>query len=422
MKKTVFSLLCMVPGLIQAADWPQYRGGAGDGVATETLKWREGGLRKVWTVPSVGGFSSFSGAGGRAFTLAVKEIDGASPEVLVAMDAGTGRELWSAALNVAKYDKGGDDGYKDKEDEAKSNVGGDGPRSTPTVVGNVVVVMSSQLALRGFDVATGKVVWTRDIKADHEGRNIQWQNAASPMLEGGLLYVAGGGAGQSLMAIQPTSGEVVWKAFDEKMTHASPVAATILGQRQVIFFVQSGLISVEPKTGKELWRYAFPYKVSTAASPVVGGDIVYCSAGYGVGAGAVRITREGEAWKASEIYRAPGNNPLANHWSTPVVKDGYLYGMFQFKEYGKGPVKCVELATGTVKWVKEGFGPGHVILVGGEVVALSDAGEVVRFSASPEAYRELSRQRVLAGKCWTTPAVSGGRLFVRSAKEAACLE
>src|SRR5438445_770677 len=133
-------------------------------------------------------------------------------------------------------------------------------------------------------------------------------------VEGGLIYVGGGGAGQSLLALDPKTGAVVAKAFDEKITHATPVAGTILGQRQIVFFLQSGLLAVEPKTLKELWRYAFDYKTSTAASPVVDGDVVYCSAGYGVGGGAVRITKEGAGWKATEIYRLRGNKPLANHW------------------------------------------------------------------------------------------------------------
>ena len=141
-----------------------------------------------------------------------------------------------------------------------------------------------------------------------------------------------------------------------------------------------------------------------------------------MGAGAVKQTLENGAFKTTEIFRVPGNTPLANHWSTPVFKDGFMYGMFQFKEYGKGPVKCVELATGEVKWTKEGFGPGHVILIGNEVCALSDAGEIVRFEAAPKEYKELGRQKVLDGKCWTTPIVSGGRIFVRSTQEAACLE
>jgi outer membrane protein assembly factor BamB len=418
MKNTLLKLLVWTPlvaNVAHAADWPQYRGPSGNGVCAEQLQWKPTGLNSVWKVPSDGGFSSFAVADGRAFTLSLKEIDGASQEVLVAHNAASGAELWSVALQVAKYDKGGNDGTAD-------NKGGDGPRSTPAVVGKNVVVLSSELALRCFDAATGKEAWALDLKAQHAGRNIQWQNAASPLVEDGLIYLAGGGAGESLLAVNPADGKIVWKAFDEKMTHATPVAATILGQRQVIFFLQSGLLAVEPKTGKELWRYAFPYKVSTAASPVVGGDIVYCSAGYGVGAGAVKITKDGGEFKATEIFRAPGNTPLANHWSTPVLKDGFMYGMFQFKEYGKGPVKCVELATGDVKWTKEGFGPGHVILMGNDVVALSDAGEVVRFAASPTEYKELGRQKVLDGKCWTTPSVSGGRLFVRSTKEASCLE
>ena len=86
---------------------------------------------------------------------------------------------------------------------------------------------------------------------------------------------------------------------------------------------------MEPKTGKELWRYNFNYSTSTAASPVVSGDIVYCSAGYGVGAGAARITKSGDTFTATEIYRMRGNKPLANHWSTPVrERTGIFTGCF----------------------------------------------------------------------------------------------
>lgn len=416
MKKSALLLLTLTPALLQAADWIQYRGSAGDGICAEPLMFKAGGLKPVWKVPSPTGFSSFSIGSGKAYTLVTKEVEGANQEVLVAQNVTDGKTLWSAPLDVANY---GHDGGNAGTPE---NKGGDGPRSTPTLVGDRVVAISADLVLRAFDAASGKLIWSRDLIKEHEGQNIQWKNAASPLLEGGLLYVGGGGKDQSLLAIDPKDGAVVWKAFTEKITHATPVAATLHGQRQVIFFLQSGLLSVEPKTGKELWRYAFPYKVSTAASPVVGGDIVYCSAGYGVGAGAVRVSKNGENWAATEIYRVPGDKQLANHWSTPVLKDGYMYGMFQFKEYGKGPVKCVELATGEVKWTKEGFGPGNVVLAGREILALSDAGELVRFEASPAAYKELGRQKVLSGKCWTTPSISNGRIFVRSTLEAVCLQ
>jgi outer membrane protein assembly factor BamB len=402
---------------LHAADWPQYRGLTGDGrTAEKVLKpWPATGPKVLWKVPTPAGFSSFAVAKGKAFTLILREADGAKQETVLALDANTGKELWAVPLGSAAYKGGGDSGAPD-------NNGGDGPRSTPTTDGTRVFTLSGNLALQAFDAATGKVAWSKDLIAEHAGRNITWHNAASPLLEGGLLYVAGGGPDESLLAIDAKDGKVVWKAFDEKMTHATPTAATILGQRQIIFFVQSGLLAVEPKTGKELWRYAFNYSTSTAASPVVAGDIVYCSAGYGVGAGAVRVAKNGDAWSATELYRMRGNKPLANHWSTPVVKDGHLYGMFQFKEYGTGPVKCVDIANGAVKWEQPGFGPGQVILAGDQLVTLSDAGELVLIDAKPDGYKELARADVLAGKCWSTPILANGRIYARSTTEAVCLD
>jgi len=408
-------LLSSILGL-HAADWPQYRGPSGDGHSPDKIAFPMGGAapRQIWKAPSEGGFSSFAVANGRAFTLSLKDSEGAKQESVVALDAKTGKELWFAPLNFPKYDGGGDSG-------TANNKGGDGPRSTPTTDGTNVYVTSSQLVLTAFNAATGKPVWTHDLIKEFAGRNIRWENAASPLLEGGVLYVAGGGQGQSILALDPQTGAVIWKAYDEMMTHATPVATTILGQRQIIFFLQSGLLSIEPKTGKELWRYPFQYSTSTAASPVVSGDIVYCSAGYGVGAGAVRVSNAAGAWKATEIYRLRGNKPLGNHWSTPVAKDGYLYGMFQFKEYGTGPVKCVEIATGKVMWEQPGFGPGQVVLAGNHVLALADNGDLVEFDAAPASYHEVARAKVLDGKCWTTPVISNGLVFARSTKEAVCV-
>jgi outer membrane protein assembly factor BamB len=412
----LLALLALTTSL-HALDWPQYRGMNFDGSTTEKIgkPWPASGPKVLWKVPTPGGFSSLTIAGGKAFTLVLRDADGAPQETLIALDAKTGKEAWAAPLGTVKFDGGGDSGTPE-------NRGGDGPRSTPTADGARVFTLSSNLVLQAFDAATGKVAWTKDIIAEHAGRNIKWQSAASPLIEGGLLYVAGGGPGESLLAIDSKDGKVAWKAFDEQMTHATPTPATILGTRQIVFFLQSGLLAVEPKTGKELWRYAFPYRISTAASPVVAGDIVYCSAGYGVGAGAVRISKNGDAWTATEIFRLRGDKPVANHWSTPVLKDGHLYGMFQFKEYGSGPMKCVEIANGTVKWEQAGFGPGQVILAGGQLLALSDKGELVLIDPQPDAYKELARADILDGKCWSTPVLANGRIYARSTKEAVCVE
>jgi outer membrane protein assembly factor BamB len=274
--------------------------------------------------------------------------------------------------------------------------------------------------LHCLDAATGKSVWKKDLMKEHAGRNIGWKSAASAVVDGNLVFVAGGGPGQSVLAFDKKSGQVVWKALDEKITHATPVAATILGERQVIFHMQSGLVSVAAKDGKALWRFPYKFSVSTAISPVVAGDIVYCSAGYNVGGGACKITKEGDGFKATELYKNVA--AATNHWSTPVCKDGCLYGMFSFKEWGTGKLKCVELATGKVKWEQAGFGAGNAILVNDKVVALSDTGDVVLVEAKPEAYKEAARFKAVTGKCWSTPAYCEGRIYVRSTKEGTCLD
>lgn len=412
MKLRAFLPLIALSLSATAADWPQYRGLNGDGSTAESLPAQWPSSPKVlWKVPAGTGFGSFTVSGAWCFAIEGKGSD----EVLVARDAATGKDKWSASLGAAKYQGGGDAGTND-------NKGGDGPRSTPTLAGKVIVAMHSDLVLHAFDAVTGKPLWKVDLIRDHAGKNISWSNAASPLFEGGLIYVAGGGAGQTYLAIDPMKGTVVAKSGDDTITHATPTAATILGQRQIIFFMKSGLTSLDPKTMKQLWHADFPFNVSTAASPVVAGNYVYCSAGYGTGAGGFKISKAGSDWKAEQVMRVPAK-PLQNHWSTPVLFEGHLYGMFQFKEYGKGPVKAVKLPDGDIKWEQPGFGPGNVILTaGGTVLALSDAGELIAFKASPAAYKELGRFKAIEGKCWTTPVLSNGRVFVRSTKEAACIQ
>ena len=105
-----------------------------------------------------------------------------------------------------------------------------------------------------------------------------------------------------------------------------------------------------------------------------------------------------------------------------MVHDGHLYGIFEFKKYGRAPLNCVDLKTGEIKWSQRGFGPGNCILVDDTLVVLSDKGELVLVKATTSGYQELFRDDVLDGKCWSTPAFSDGRVYIRSTKEGACVE
>ena len=112
---------------------------------------------------------------------------------------------------------------------------------------------------------------------------------------------------------------------------------------------------------------------------------------------------------------------MINHWSTPVYHDGHLYGMFSFKKYGNGPLQCIELQTGRVKWSEDGYGPGNAILAGKHLLALSDKGVLSVVEASPNYYNELARKKLITGKCWSTPILSEGKVLMRSTVEAVCL-
>ncbi|MES2705605.1 MAG: PQQ-binding-like beta-propeller repeat protein [Verrucomicrobiota bacterium] len=397
-----------------AADWPFYRGPNGDGETKAGVgkPWDSAGPKEVWKVGASAGFSSLTVSGGLATTLVTRDFEGSPTEYCVALDAATGKERWSAPLKIAKYQGGGDSGAND-------NGGGDGPRSTPTLAEGKVYVYGSNLDLYCFDAKTGKPDWTVDVLKEYKGKNIAWSNATSPVVEGDLVIVAGGGKGSTFLAFNKRSGALKWKTGDDVITHATPTPAVIHGEPQLIFFMKSGLVSLSPKNGKELWKQDFPFKVSTAASPVVSEDVVYCSAGYGVGCASYEVKKAGLSYETHELWRKEGDE-LANHWSTPICREGFLYGVFGFKKYGSAPVKCVNIRTGEVKWSKDGFGPGNVILASDKLLALSDKGELVLIDAKPDDYKELARADVLDGKCWSTPTLAGGFIFARSTKQAAC--
>ncbi len=403
---------------VWAGDWPQYRGPNHDGISTESIRtnWSETQPRQIWKVPLDPGLSSLSVSGGRVYTQVRRAINGQDQEVCIALDAGTGQEVWATPLGIADYPNGG--------------VGSDdGPRSTPSVDGNFVYVLTSYLKLACLGVNDGQVVWSRDLVADYGGTVISWQNAASPLIEAGLVFLNCNAPGNRLLALHEADGTEAWKGQDDSMTQATPVMATLAGVRQVIFFAQSGLVSVARDTGSFLWRYPFPFSVATAASPVVSSDSVYCSAAYGVGAGAVQITSAGATLAAAEKWRTPGAS--MNHWATPICLNGYAYGV-----YGQAgattTLRCIEMATGNEQWRQSGTGSGGVLVVAHLVLLLTEDGDVVLVSPDPGGYVELARYNALDGssssiaglpvKCWNVPAISNGRLYVRSTTEAVCLD
>jgi outer membrane protein assembly factor BamB len=413
-KWTFASLLLatMLPTFARAADWPQYRGPKHDGSTIEkgiAEKWPKGQPKVLWKRPVGKAFGSFAVAGGKAYLF----MERGGKEVAVALSPDTGDELWHTPIDKTIFER----------------QGGDGPRTTPTVDGDRVYLLGTYFHLACLNASDGKIIWEKNLAKDHDvpnnNRSIgKWGNAASPIVMGDLVIVNGGGSGQTFLAFNKSDGKLAWKTGDEKITHATPTPATIHGVPQIVFFTQAGLVSLQPETGKELWRHAFPFDTSTASSPIVGGkdgDIVFCAAGYGVGAGAFKVTKNGDTFSAKEFWRTPGENLI--HWSTPVYQDGYLYGIFGHNQRGTAPLKCLDIENGKEKWSHPGFGSGGgTILVDGHVLVQGDKGELTLVKASPAKYEEVGRFQKLGGKCWTMAIYVDGRIYARSDQEAICIQ
>lgn len=411
------SLAVLATPQVRAGDWLQYRGPNHDGVSPEIIRtnWLVTPPRQIWKVPLDQALSSFTVSGSNVFTQVRRTINGQDTEVCVALNADTGQEIWATPVGMAYYPDGG--------------VGlDDGPRSTPSVDGNQVFVLASYLNLLCLGINDGHVIWSNNLTTSYGGTVIPWQNAASPLIENGLIFLNCNALGQSLLALHEADGTEAWKGQSDPMTQASPIAATVAGVRQIVFFTQLGLTSVAPDNGSVLWRYPFPFAVATAASPVASSNVVYCSAAYGVGAGAVQITNSGGQLATNEIWRTPFTT--MNHWPTPVLYNGYLYGI-----YGQAgtaaSIRCIELATGNEMW-RQSAQMGGLLLTTGVLLVVQEDGTLLLVSPDPTGYHEVARYRALDGssssipglavRCWNVPAISNGRIYVRSTTEAVCLD
>ena len=404
--------------------WSGFGGPSGDFAVAGVALPEQLICETVWKMPFGNGFGQIAVVGDKAFAFVQRD----DREIAICFEAKTGKELWQADIDKVMLDK----------------AGGDGPRSTPTIDGNRVYIYGTHMKLACLDLATGKELWSHPVHVDFGRRPMQWGNTVSPVVVDDVVIVTTNELNRNakdnkhptkgIVAYNKVTGELAWSQDDARGTHATPTVATILGKKQVICFMQSGLVSVEPKTGEVLWAFEYTYnKTSVAASPVVGGkngDIVYCSSGYQMGAAACRISKDGSTWVATQLWRTEKKN--CNHWTTPVHRDGYIYGLMGQNgtpTSDNGELVCLDIETGDTKWSKRPTGSqGGIILVGDKLLISTPRGELLQVAASPEAYKELGRQKILNGKNWTAPTYVNGLVFMRNTTEgeataeAACLK
>ena len=262
-----------------------------------------------------------------------------------------------------------------------------------------------------WTLETGKAAWNHDLVAEQGGKSLQWGSASSPVIIDDLVLVTGGGTGKGILAYKKDTGALAWAKTDEAYTYATPTVATIKGKLQAICFMNSGLVSVDPQNGAVLWTCPQPKAVAIAASPVVGGkdgDVVYYSTGYNVGAGRVPGQQDGDKWTATELRTLLSRTPRRTSGPRPSIATVTSTACLTTTIIN-GPLACLEIDTGTVKWSEAGFGSqGGVVLAGDKLLVQTPKGDLVVVPAASDAFKELSRQTILPEKDWTAPTLANG--------------
>jgi outer membrane protein assembly factor BamB len=390
-----------------AADWPQWLGPRRDGSSPESVApWKEA-PKVLWRQAVGAGNGSPVVADGRVFVHAkVKDKD---EEEVVAFDAATGQPLWHVVHPRAAF----------------TSLYGNGPRATPAVSGDRLYTFGITGVLRCLNTDTGQKVWEVDTLKRFGAGNLVFGMSCSPLVEGNHVLVNVGGKGASVVAFDKDRGAVRWKNLDDGASYSSPIIFGRGKERQVVFFTQQGLVSLNPTDGGLFWRFPLVDKLfESSTTPVLVDDLLVASS-ITVGSLGLRLqTKEGKP-SATQAWK---NDALTCYFSTPVaVGTDYLYLVAGTKPpafFPQATLHCVEARTGKELWHKARVGKYHAALLrtgDGKLLMLEEAGNLVLLDPGPKEYRELARSIKICGETWAHPALANGRLYVRDAQEVICL-
>lgn len=384
--KTASSLatLALIAGAthLRAADWPNYLGPEHDGISKETgwsAQWPASGPKVLWKASLGMGFASFAVANGRVFTTG----NANDKDTIFCFDASTGAEVWKhshpAPLD-AKYYQGG-------------------TSATPTVDGDRVYAFSKRGLVLCLDAAKGTVLWSRNLAEELNAKFPEWLFAGSVLIDGDLAILNIGSAGA---ALDKKTGKTVWSSGPEAAGYSSPIPFNAGTDRAVMFTIKQDVIAVKARDGKELWR--LPWKTQydvNAAAPILNGTKLFISSGYNRGGGVFDISQN----PPKKVWE---NKNMRNHMASSILWKDHLYGI------DENQLRCLDFATGEVKWTDKVSGKGALTMADGKLIVLSEAGELLVADASPTGFKPISRAQVLGKTCWAAPVLANGKIYARN--------
>jgi outer membrane protein assembly factor BamB len=384
-------------GSALAADWPQWRGPDRNGHSQDTgllQEWPKDGPTLRWKASDIGtGYSSPIVVQGRVFLQSTRGED----EVCLALDEKTGDSVWS--VNIGKVGKNKGPQYP-------------GTRATPTADGDRLYCLASDGELACLDAATGTTKWHKNLVTEFEGEVGFWAYSESLLIDGEKVICTPGGKSAGLAALNKLTGAVIWKCAlpdGDTADYASVMTVEGGGVRQYVQFLRRGVVGVEARTGRFLWRYNRTVDMgANILTPVVLNNRVFTS-GSRTGGGLVELQADGDTVKATEVYF---DKAIAPSIGGAVLVDGYLYGSTG------NTVFCTEFATGQVKWKERSVGPSSICYADRRlyVRGYNDKAEIALVEATSEGYRERGRfappdrSKI---QPWPHPVVANGGLYLR---------
>jgi outer membrane protein assembly factor BamB len=389
----VCALLLVASSGLAADDWPGLWGPARNATTAGDLRPIKGEVDVAWRRPVAGGYSEIVVAGGRAFTLELRD----GVDYVTALDSNTGRELWSVRIGPTYKGHGGSD---------------DGPISTPAVDGNDLFALGPNGHLIAIDVGTGRERWRHDLVRDFSAAAPTWGFAASPLIdEGKVIIPTGGPNSRGLLAFDRATGRLAWNAAENKATgYSSAVIATIAGVRHVVTVASDRVFGVRPADGQVLWSAPGPGgNIEVSNSVIVLPDDRLLMTNWEESS-MVKVDAKGSVLTARQLWRS---NRLRNANGPIIYRDGHLYG------FAGAILVCVDAETQEITW-RERTGAGTLMVVGSQLVVLGDGtGEMLIADIAPEKFTLRHRLRVLPDgvRAVTGASFADGRFYIRNLRE-----
>jgi outer membrane protein assembly factor BamB len=408
-------LLVIAAAVLPAADWPQWRGPARDGHAPA------GGLPRQWAIAppeplwvrEVGpGYSGPAIARGRLF-IHVRDAD-KKQERCLCLDAFTGKQIWEVSYPAAFV--------------PPDSTAGTGPNATPAVDRDRVHFFGLSGMLTCADFETGKILWQHDCAREYWGvaktadGDDPWFPAcgasASPLVDGETVVVPiGGKKAGAVTGFDRNSGEIVWKALDDRSSYASPLIGSPGGVKQFIAFTGTRMVGLRHADRELLWDHPFPAKYEqTVVSPVVWNDLVIIG-GEARPTVAIKLGQDGARLKKSIAWKS---EDMRLYLTTPVSFRDHLVGF----DHRMGRLVCLKLDTGETAWTSPGLGTKHLsLLAAGDVLmALTLEGNLLVFKVSTDEYIPVAKWKVSERGTYAHPALAGNRLYIKGPEKLACYE